>query len=461
LKGEQIMVLRLVAVVGLSALLGGCGDDSDSQDDKDKGCSVTEQTGCTAPQVCEEVEGGDPSCFDPVTIEGRVQNALDQQGIPDARVLARDANDAVISRVAVTKPDGTYALVVPARRDAKGLPVKADLTLRADASGYATFPEAPRIALPIDLSTAAGAPPSLKSAATDIALIPLENAAALGSVSGVVHAELPGGTLVIAGGVTGAADLDGAYTIFNVPAGEVTVNGYAAGLQLESAVATVVGDKETTGVDLHEKGKATAVVKGKVEIVNASGVSGTSVILVVEDTFNETAARGETPRGLRQANVTGDFSISGVPDGKYMILAAFENDGLVRDPDTSIGGTEIVHITVAGADVEVAESFKVTGAISVVSPGGTQLDEVMGTPTFEWADDSSEDGYEVRLFDALGKKVWENLAVPRVTGSEAVSVTYDGEALTPGMIYQFRATSKKDGVPISQTEDLKGVFISR
>jgi hypothetical protein len=27
------------------------------------------------------------------------------------------------------------------------------------------------------------------------------------------------------------------------------------------------------------------------------------------------------------------------------------------------------------------------------------------------------------------------------------------------MIYQFRATSIKDGVPISQTEDLRGVFL--
>jgi hypothetical protein len=40
---------------------------------------------------------------------------------------------------------------------------------------------------------------------------------------------------------------------------------------------------------------------------------------------------------------------AGVPDGKYVALAAFENDGLVRDPDTSIGGTQIVHLTVSGA----------------------------------------------------------------------------------------------------------------
>ena len=252
---------------------------------------------------------------------------------------------------------------------------------------------------------------------------------------------------------------DGSYTIFNVPAGDVTVKGYAAGLALDTASATVSAGKETTGVDLNATGDATAVVSGKVEIVNASGGSATSVILVVADTFDEATARGETPRGLRQGNVTGDFSIAGVPDGEYVILAAFENDALVRDPDTSIGGTEIVHITVSGADLPVAESFKVTGALAVVSPGASALEEVSGTPTFVFEDDSSEDSYEVRLFDALGAKIWEDLEVPRVTGSENVSVEYGGPALTPGMIYQFRATSQKDGTPISQTEDLKGVFL--
>jgi hypothetical protein len=31
----------------------------------------------------------------------------------------------------------------------------------------------------------------------------------------------------------------------------------------------------------------------------------------------------------------------------------------------------------------------------------------------------------------------------------------------PGMFYQFRAVSIKDGVPISATEDLRGVFTSQ
>lgn len=451
------MGMRSMALGMLCALVGmGCGGDDE---DQPKSCSVAEQTGCAAPQVCEEVEGGEPACFEPVTLKGRVYNSLDDKAIAGARVLARDANDAVISRVAVTAADGSYELAVPARRDASGAPVKTDVTLRADALAHETFPKAPRVALPIDLSTASGKPLAIASAATEIALLPLPDSEGLGSISGVVLADQPGGTLLVAGGASGAADLDGSYTIFNVAAGEVTVKGYNAGLSLETASATVSAGKETTGVDLRAAGEATAVVSGKVEIVNAPGGSATSVILVVADTFDEMTARGETPRGLRQGNVTGEFSIAGVPDGEYVILAAFENDALVRDPDTSIGGTEIVRITVSGEDHPVQESFKVTGALAVVSPGASALDEVSGAPTFVFEDDSSEDLYEVTLFDALGEKIWENLEVPKVSGSENVSVEYDGPELVPGMIYQFRATSKKDSTPISQTEDLKGVFL--
>jgi hypothetical protein len=82
---------------------------------------------------------------------------------------------------------------------------------------------------------------------------------------------------------------------------------------------------------------------------------------------------------------------------------------------------------------------------------------VHGTPVFSWADDSSEDGYQLWVYDALGKLVWQDLIVPSVKGNQAVTVTYAGPALQPGMIY--KAESMKMGTPISATEDLKGVFL--
>ncbi|UQA62150.1 hypothetical protein [Polyangium aurulentum] len=463
---HALRALTVLSLVLVAPVYVGCGDDEPQQEEK--GCSVTAQTGCQAGQICEEVEGAEPACFAPVAFKGKVINALDNAAVAGARVVARDANDAAVSSVAITAADGTYTLNVPAKRDSAGKPLPAKLTLRADASGFQTFPFAPRVALPIDVDKATGTPPVVQNASTDVALIPLQNPMGLGSIAGrvVVDGELdlvPAGALVVAGGSTGVVDYSGNFVVFNVATGSgINVNAYGKGLQIEGKTVAVEAGKETANVELHVTAEALARVTGKLSIVNGNGNSSTSVVLVLKETFIESAARGEVPKGLRVGNVSGDFAFEGVPAGDYKVLAAFENDGLVRDPDISIGGTAIVDVAVGTGDVTLAEGFKVTGAIDVLSPGAANIEEVMGKPTFKWADDSSEDHYEVRLFDAYGEKVWENLMVPGVSGSADVTAEYGGDALTPGMVYQFRATSiGKDGVPIAQTEDLKGVFIAR
>jgi hypothetical protein len=146
-----------------------------------------------------------------------------------------------------------------------------------------------------------------------------------------------------------------------------------------------------------------------------------------------------------------------VPDGEYVVLAAFDNDALVRDPDENIGGTDLVRVTVS-SDVTLDESFKVTEALEVFSPGAEDAEVVDGSPTFVFADDSSEDGYNLIVLDAFGDLVW-SADVPEQSGGSEVSVPYEGPALEDGMVYQFRATSIRGTSPISTTEDLKGVFI--
>lgn len=428
-------------------------------------CTTATEAGCAAGLVCEEVPGGYPTCFPPVTLGGNVFDLASNAAIPGAHVVARDANFAAVTGVAVTDAKGNYSLVVPMARTADGSLTELQVFLRADAQEYITFPTAPRQALPVDVSKAAGSPPHLETAATDIGMVPVLDPSGLGSVSGKVLAGVPVGTLVVAGGainagggVTGIADTDGSYTVFNVPAGAATVRGYKVGLQLGEASATVTAGADTPGVNLADMGESTAVVSGKVDIVNGGDGTETSVILVVDETFNPTAARGEAPPGLRIYPVSGSFSLKGVPDGNYVVLAAFENDFLVRDPDTSIGGTSIVHIVVKGADLAVAEGFKVTGSLDGVSPDNEEV--VSGTPKFVWNDDSGEKNYEVRVFDAYGTMVWEKTDVPSVSGSKTVEVDYGGPPLKSGSLYQFRAMSiKGGGTPLSTTEDLRGVFL--
>lgn len=453
--------------MGIFATLSACGGD-DKKDDAAASCDFDAQTGCMDGQACEKLEGdgSKTGCFAPVVVEGRVVRADNvDTGIKGARVVGRDENGAPVSQgIAVTDADGKYSLRVPATRASDGTPTLPDVLLRADAASFATFPSGLRVAIPVDVTS-----PALKDGqyrvandSTTIALDALPDASGLGTVSGKVLAENAGGTLVVAGGATAIADRDGTYVMFNVPAGDQEVRGYATGLSLEPAQATVKADAETKGVDLAASKAALGSVSGDVSFVNASAQE-TSVVLVVESTFNDMLKRGEVPRGLRAFPVTGKYSFADVPAGDYVVLAAFENDELVRDPDTSIGGTAIQHISVTGAGVDVP-GFKITGALDVVGPGAKDPEVVKGDVTFEWDDDSSEDGYEVTVLDTFGNEVWKDTEVPRVTGSATVTLAYGGPTLTSGY-YQFRAVSwrsdKKSGgrTYISATEDLKGVFI--
>jgi hypothetical protein len=366
----------------------------------------------------------------------------------------------------VTDAAGEYSLRVPVMRTKDGGLAQSAATMRADASGYLTFPKAPRVALPVELATASGDPLTVRTAATDIGMLPLQSTAGLGTIRGSVLHSKPRGTLVVAGGnatdgggVTGVADHDGSYAVFNVPAGSVSVRGYKVGLQLDSNTASVTAGETTSGVDLQSLGDADAVISGKIEIVNPGAGKDTSVIFTVAEAFDANIASGEAPPGLRVFPVAGAFDLAGVPNGNYVVLAAFENDFLVRDPDVGIGGTDIVRITVQDNSFVIQDSFKVTGALDVVSPDREQ--PVSGTPSFVWVDDSGEDHYEIVVFDAYGTLIWEDLMIPGVSGEKNVTVPYAGTtALTPGVIYQFRATSiRTGGTSASRTEDLRGTFL--
>lgn len=456
-------------VMGLVALNGiACGSDKDAN--KSSECSVSEQTGCDAGMACENVIGGKVGCFAPVVVKGRVvESASSDVGVAGSLVAGRDINGALVSRgIDATDAQGGYELTIPATRAEDGTPTVDELTLRADAQGFATFPSGLRVALPIDATkpVQSGGKWIIENGSTTIALDRLPNRDGLGTVRGVVRADAAAGTLVVAGSASALAANDGAYTLFNVPAGSTEIHGYKAGLQLEPATATVTAAAVTDGVDLKSSALPLGSVSGDVSFVDATA-HATSIVLVVKSTFNAALARGEVPVGLRQAAVSGAYAFSGVPQGEYVVLAAFENDELVRDPDLAIGGTSIQSVTVASAPVSVP-GFKITGALDVVSPGAQGPEVVSGAPVFRWADDSSEDGYEVVVYDTFGNELFRDPNVARVTGSAEASLTYQGPALNPGY-YQFRAISWRTGKDaggssrtyISATEDLKGVFVVR
>jgi hypothetical protein len=450
-------------VLGLTLLSAGCGEDNQNQS-----CSLADPThGCSNGQVCEEV-AGKPACAAPLVVEGKVSDPAGQP-IAGAVVTAVDGNDAPTAGTALSAADGRYQLRVPVARAEGGAPVQRQIKLRAAGAGFEAFPSGLQRALPLEISTAAPRDGILvfASSGTDLVLRP--GMTGLGSIAGTVKAD-PGkrGALIVAEGpvvVSGISDVDGAFVLFNVPPGAYTVRGYAAGVQLAPAMVTVNAGARANGIDLTARQAQLGAVSGSVSIVNAPGGSMTSIVLVVASTFNQALARGEVPPGLRAPragapSVSGPFTIGEVPDGDYVVLAAFENDGLVRDPDTAIGGTQIQRIKVeAGANVTLSAGFKITEGLTVMQPGaGETPDVVMGTPTFVWKDDSSEDRYALEVIDSHGASMWRDDQIPRATSGN-VSVTYGGPALSAGL-YQFRVVSYRRGdVPISATEDLRGVFI--
>jgi hypothetical protein len=238
------------------------------------------------------------------------------------------------------------------------------------------------------------------------------------------------------------------------------VQAYARGYNYVAKTGDVTAGA-TVDVDLSVSDVAASTLSGSVSIVNGQLGEATSVILVVESTFNADVARGEAPPGLRAPDpgmvpvIDNAFSIVGVPAGRYLVLAAFENDNLVRD-ESGIGGTTILRQEVtAGQDVDIGDSFKVTGSVDIVGPGAMAPEAISGMPTFTWLDDSSEDRYVVKVFDSFGNVVWES-----GTPKSVVTLTYGGPALTASMYYQFRVESIKDpATVISRSEDLKGVFL--
>src|SRR5262249_34548198 len=246
-------------------------------------------------------------------------------------------------------------------------------------------------------------------------------------------------------GYAAIASRDGDYQVFNLPAGHYKGTAYAVGHVYTGAETDVT--PTTVARDPALPVAAPGSMTGQVSIVNGGGASQTSVVAFVESTFNAMTGRGIAPPGLRAPrtgapNVGGAFTIDGVPPGRYVVVAAFENDGLVRDPDHCIAGTADVHVEItAGQATATPTTFKVTGALAVMSPGATAAAALTAPPTFHWADDSSEDQYLVEVFDAFGRRTWM-ATMPGVAGGQP-SMVYSGPALQAGMYYQWRVTSSK------------------
>jgi hypothetical protein len=469
-------LLRLTLLLSAAAS-PGCGSDEENEPGKaglGGACKGADAGGCELGLSCEpRADSDERVCGKPLMVAGTLTDALTTDPVASALVFVMDQTGAPVAQ-AKTNSDGEYEALVSTARNADGSIVKdASWTMAASAQAYQPFPYGVRTPVPVTVNQVESAGDHLMLSAenTDVVLVPLKDADDLVMVRGAVDASASGALVVAETETTSPAPFgivgpDGAFTIFNVPKGAVSLRVYSKGLHVEPKSLTVDGDVEDVSLTLDDSKLVN--VSGSINIVNAPGGSLSSVVLVPQSVFDPIAEKGPVPLGLRvpdapsAPDVAGAFEFEDVSPGTYVVLAAFENDDLVRDPDSNIGGTALQTVEVGTTAVEVDESFKVTAALAVESPGASGVEEVSEPLTFVWADDSSEDQYHVVVRSALGEVVWEVADVPGVSGEETVSLDYAGPELTPGMFYQFQATSirdTKDGlIPISRTEDLRGAF---
>jgi hypothetical protein len=491
---------RLAAVATTALAAAACGGSSNTP-------PTCFQTGCsTAGQVCENVAGGAPACFDPVYVAGRVYDLATTNGIVGARVVGQDVNGAPVSSVALSTTGGAYQFKVgmAVTRNADGSPASGTVALRVDAKGYATFPSGLRVALPIALTSATHGTGrwTVQTSLTDVGLQAIAGAPA-GEIDGTVQLPASGGVLVVAecGGVayTAVPGSDGTYKIFNVPDGTCSVTAYAKGVNYTPvAVTMTAGVPSPATADLVKSAVPTATVSGNVNFVSKTDWPTTSVLLVVASTYDAARARGISPPGLKASNVSNgsNWTITGIPNGHYRVLAAFETDYIVRDTSKT-GGTEVLEFQVLNGVPYLMDgttsaaslgSFKVTGAVRLEAPiadttgacstlstlpadpgtlpvGGCTTTST--SPTFAWEAYPSTTYYEVTVVDETGVTVWDAQASASpvaygATTGNVTSTTTPAQTLTVGSTYQVRLNAYQTQGTItswlSASEDLLGVF---
>ena len=176
------------------------------------------------------------------------------------------------------------------------------------------------------------------------------------------------------------------------------------------------------------------------------------------------------PPGFRVGDVSNTWTLSGIPDGTYRVLAVLEFTVANGVPTPAALGT-----------------FKVTAAVQLLSPlpaaDGTCTQILSNplplplpaggcaaatTPTIAWMKQSSTAFYRVTVVDALGAVAWEADVVPPdgeefvsygEVSSKVTSTPTPAAALQPGMTYQARVRAWKSATEtISASEDLLGVF---
>ena len=386
-------------------------------------------------------------------LQGTIYSSVDSLPLAntEVRIINEETQQDAMAPV-LTAADGTF--------DVDVLP--GIYQIRVSAQGYNPNPPAGVPATPIVVSS--------DTTIQNIYLLPSEvaNASQLkGFISGYSNSVGALVTLTLSEKeYTSVSSTTGNYTLYNIPAGTYIRTVQTKGYANYKDTVTLVAD---------------AILTDTLSLTSIEGntVSGAITFLATSnievDVSLTDSVTGVVIPGLNTMTSGGKYTISSVPDGKYLARATYTIDGVVVDPDWILKFGEPM-VTVAGADV--TRDFSVTGAVALTSPV-TEVSGIMDTvtsvtPTLTWSAYSSSSEYSVELFNDKGLRLWggfdnDDTLKNVIVASDTLSLTYGaiaaGEDLESGHTYRWRVYARKDDKQepsgwrlISASEEAQGAF---
>jgi len=409
-------------------------------------------------QACKKSDSS-PNAGSKGTLSGSVTGSS-SQSVSGASIIVFNANTNLPVGAITTGTNGNYTIQLDS----------GSYYVKVYAQGYQSIPVRGFSAVPFSVKASNTTTLDYQMNTMQVANAGLISGKALSS-SG---SPMPGVLVVAHSGASGyssVTDNNGAYTIYNVPAGSYSVKGYIAAYNSDSVSATVASGNTPASANLSLTSGASGAVTGNITFL-ATTNKDVDVSLINPYT-------NESIPGLTTMTVGGSYTLLNVPSGSYIGRATFRNDTLVMDPDWILKNGQPT-VTVAGSSVSL--NFSVTGSVLLSSPtnapSSTVPVKISGTtPTFTWTAYPSTSDYAVEVDDENGNVIWGGFSGSGATitrnvtaPSSQTSIVYNSDnsakqPLQSGHFYRWRIYACKNvvGAPswklISVSEDQMGLIM--
>lgn len=392
------------------------------------------------------------------TLSGSISNS-NSATVSGATVIVFNANTNLPVASLSTDSNGSYSIQL----------APGSYYVKIYAQGYQSIPLPGLTAVPLQVNAN-----STTAANFQMNNLTVANAGLISGKVATSSGSAVSGVLVVAhwgsNGYSSVSDDKGNYTIYNVPAGNYTVEGYIAAYNSDSVNTTVVSGSNPASANLTLTAGAPGSVSGMVTFL---ATANKEVDISIINPYTK-----ESIPGLTTTTVHQTYSLSNVPNGYYIARASYKNDAIVMDPDWILkNGQPTVTVSNSAATVD----FSVTGSVLLNSPtndpSSTAPFKISGTSaTFTWTAYPSTSDYAVEVDDENGNVIWggfsgsgsaitRNVTVPASQTSIQYNSDGKGQALQAGHYYRWKIYACKNTVDvpswklISASEDQMGLII--